>query len=100
MELAARSGASALADRALVELRAAGARPRRTARSGVDSLTPSERRVAALAAAGAGNAEIAQTLFVTVRTVEMHLSSAYRKLAIGSREALAGALAAGAPPAR
>ena len=88
LELAAACGASALAEHARTELRAAGARPRRVARSGVDSLTPSERRVAALAAEGLTNAEIAQALFVTVRTVEMHLSAVYRKLEIASRAGL------------
>jgi DNA-binding CsgD family transcriptional regulator len=94
LELATASGATALAERARIELRAAGARPRRVARSGVDSLTPSERRVATLAAEGLTNAEVAQTLFVTVRTVEMHLSAAYRKLEIPSRAALPAALSA------
>ena len=94
LELAATCGASALVEQARTELRAAGARPRRAARSGVESLTPSERRVAVLAAEGLSNAEIAQALFVTVRTVEMHLSAAYRKLEIASRAALPAALAA------
>ena len=62
-------------------------------RRGVDALTPSERRVAGLAAEGLANAEIAQALFVTVRTVEMHLSAAYRKLEISSRAELSRALA-------
>ena len=70
------------------ELLAAAARPRRIALSGVDSLTGSEHRVAQMAAAGLANREIAQALFVTVRTVEMHLTHAYRKLDISSREEL------------
>ena len=94
LELAAACGASALVEQARTEVRAAGARPRRVARSGVESLTPSERRVAVLAAEGLSNAEIAQALFVTVRTVEMHLSAAYRKLEIASRAALPAALTA------
>jgi DNA-binding CsgD family transcriptional regulator len=57
-------------------------------RSGVDALTPSERRVCQLAAEGHSNPEIAQALFVTRRTVESHLASAYRKLGISSREGL------------
>ena len=61
--------------------------------SGVDSLTASERRVAELAARDRSNKEIAQALFVTVKTVELHLSSVYRKLQIGSRRQLAAALA-------
>jgi DNA-binding CsgD family transcriptional regulator len=55
-------------------------------------LTASERRVAELAADGASNKEIAQSLFVTLRTVEMHLSNAYSKLEIRSRHELATAL--------
>ena len=64
--------------------------------SGVESLTPSERRVAQMAADGSTNRQIAQDLFVTTKTVEVHLSSVYRKLDIASRTRLAGALA-GAP---
>ena len=69
------------------------ARPRRLVLSGVDSLTPSERRIAAMAAEGLSNREIAQALFVTLRTVEMHLSNAFRKLDISSRTQLPAALA-------
>ena len=94
MELAARCSATALVERAGIELRAAGARPRRTARRGVDALTPSERRVASLAAEGLSNAEVAQALFVTVRTIEMHLSATYRKLGIASRSQLPASLGA------
>ena len=85
--------APARSPRAESELLATGARPRRIALSGVDSLTPSERRVAELAAEGPTNREIAQALFVTQRTVEVHLTSIYRKLAISSRSQLAAALA-------
>ena len=62
---------------------------RRPALTGVDSLTPSERRIADLAARGLSNPEIAQALFVTVKTVEMHLGNTYRKLDIHSRRELA-----------
>ena len=55
-------------------------RPRRIALSGLESLTPSERRVAAMAAKEMTNRDIAQALFVTPKTVEVHLSSVYRKL--------------------
>ena len=57
---------------------------------GLDALTPSERRVGTLAAAGRSNKAIAQELFVTPKTVEVHLSNAYRKLGITSRSELAG----------
>ncbi len=93
VELATICGAASLAERAERELLATGARPRRIALSGIASLTPSERRVAEMAAEGPTNREIAQALFVTQRTVEVHLTSIYRKLAISSRSQLAGALA-------
>ena len=88
LDLAHRCGALALTERARTELVAAGGRPRRLVVSGFDSLTPSERRVAQLAAAGPSNRDIAQNLFITARTVEGHLSHAYQKLAITSREQL------------
>ncbi len=94
LELAGACGATALADRTRSELRASGVRPRREALSGVDSLTPSERRVADLAAAGRTNREIAQELYVTPKTVEVHLSNTYRKLEISGRRELSSALAA------
>jgi DNA-binding CsgD family transcriptional regulator len=96
VELATMCGAAPLAGRAETELLATGARPRRVALSGVDSLTPSERRVAQMAAEGRTNREVAQTLFVSPKTVEVHLSSVYRKLGIRSRSQLPGALAEGA----
>jgi DNA-binding CsgD family transcriptional regulator len=92
LELAHRARAEPLATLAREELLAAGARPRRPWLTGVDALTPSELRVARLAAAGHSNQEVAQSLFITTQTVKGHLSSAYRKLGIGSRHELAGAL--------
>jgi DNA-binding NarL/FixJ family response regulator len=92
MDLAHRCGAVPLADRAAAELRAAGARPRRRSTTGADALTAGERRVAELAATGMTNKEIAQSLFVTLRTVEMHLSNVYSKLRIESRQVLGEAL--------
>jgi DNA-binding CsgD family transcriptional regulator len=93
LELADVCGAEPLAADVRTELNAAGVRPRTSALSGVESLTASERRVADLAAGGQTNSEIAQTLFVTPKTVEVHLTNAYRKLGIRSRKQLAGALA-------
>jgi DNA-binding CsgD family transcriptional regulator len=95
LELAHRCGAQPLEERARTELVASGARPRRAALSGVESLTASELRVCQLAAQGLSNAEIAQSLFVTRRTVETHLGNAYRKLEITSRAELAQALSGG-----
>jgi DNA-binding CsgD family transcriptional regulator len=60
--------------------------------SGVEGLTPSEVRVAELAAEGLTNREVAQSLFVSEKTVETHLGRVYRKLDIKSRHALPGAL--------
>lgn len=85
-------GATMLAERARAELVAAGARPRRAALSGRDALTAAERRVAALAAEGRTNRQIAQALFVTQRTVETHLTHAFAKLDVSSRDELAAAL--------
>jgi DNA-binding CsgD family transcriptional regulator len=92
IDLAHRCGAVALEDRALAELRATGARPRRRATTGIGALTPSERRIAELAATGQQNREIAEALFVTTATVEFHLRHAYRKLGIASRTQLVDAL--------
>ncbi len=94
IEIGSACSADALVERARGELRAAGARPRREALGGIESLTPSERRVADMAADEMTNREIAQALFVTPKTVEVHLSNAYRKLDIRSRRQLADALTA------
>ncbi|MGH3134923.1 MAG: helix-turn-helix transcriptional regulator, partial [Gaiellaceae bacterium] len=93
LELAEISGATALVASTKTEIYATGARPRTSALSGVGSLTASERRVADLASDGFTNRDIAQTLYVTPKTVEVHLSNAYRKLGIGSRRELPVALA-------
>jgi DNA-binding CsgD family transcriptional regulator/tetratricopeptide (TPR) repeat protein len=93
LALAARCGARTLERRARAELAAIGVRPRSTERSGADSLTPSERRVVELAATGRTNREIAQTLFVTEKTVETHLGRSFRKLDISSRRQLPDVLA-------
>ncbi|MFF3660886.1 helix-turn-helix transcriptional regulator [Streptomyces olivochromogenes] len=92
LDLATRCGARALAQRANDELVAAGARPRRAALSGPAALTASELRVARMAAADRTNREIAQALFVARRTVEIHLTSTYRKLGITSRQAFREAI--------
>jgi DNA-binding CsgD family transcriptional regulator len=90
--IARRGGASVLADRARLELAALGARPRRESLGGRESLTPSESRVANLAAEGLTNRQIAETLFVTVKAVEWHLHHVYQKLGIDSRRQLPDAL--------
>ncbi|GGO90512.1 helix-turn-helix transcriptional regulator [Wenjunlia tyrosinilytica] len=85
-------GAGVVAEQALGELRALGDRPRTRTFHGVDALTPTERRVAGLAADGMTNREIAQHLFVGLRTVEVHLTNTYGKLGIEGRQGLAQAL--------
>jgi DNA-binding CsgD family transcriptional regulator len=93
LDVASRAGARPLAEQAETDLRATGARPRKVVVSGVDSLTASERRIAELASQGLTNREIAQTLFVTARTVEGHLTGVFRKLRLDSRTELPAALA-------
>jgi DNA-binding CsgD family transcriptional regulator len=92
LDIADRMGAERLAAEARAELAAAGGRPRRRRLSGVEALTPTERRVAEMAAGGLRNKEIAQALFVSRKTVEMHLGHAYSKLDIHARDQLASAL--------
>ena len=93
LEIAHRAGAKPLAERASAELAATGARARTLVLTGLDALTPSERRIAEMAADNMSNKDIAQALFVTPKTVEVHLSNVYRKLGIASRSQLADALA-------
>ena len=83
-----RVGARPWADRARSELSASG-QTRAAHRTIAESLTPSEHQVAELVAEGLSNREIASRLFVSVRTVEMHVSRAYRKLGVRSRAGLA-----------
>ena len=90
--LASECGGTRLANRARDELGRSGARLMREPASGVEGLTPSEVRVAELAAEGLTNREVAQALFVSEKTVETHLGRVYRKLDIKSRHALPGAL--------
>jgi DNA-binding CsgD family transcriptional regulator len=90
--------AAPLRDRAADELKATGARVSRPGLTGVDALTASEHRIASMAAGGMSNGAIAQALFVTVKTVEMHLGHAYNKLNLSGRSQLAAALGGGAIP--
>jgi DNA-binding NarL/FixJ family response regulator len=88
LRLAMSCGATRLTRRARAELASAGARVRVEGAGSADTLTAAERRVARLAADGCSNREIAETLFVTEKTVETHLANTYRKLNIRSRRAL------------
>jgi DNA-binding NarL/FixJ family response regulator len=92
IELAADTTADALRERARAELAMTGGAPGGERLTGPDALTPSERRVVELAAAGRSNPDIAAELFVSRKTVEFHLSNAFRKLAVGSRDELLDAL--------
>ncbi|NBM17608.1 LuxR family transcriptional regulator, partial [Streptomyces sp. GC420] len=96
-ERADRLGAFRLRAVAEDALREGGARRSATALTGSESLTDSERRIAALAAAGRTNADIAGLLHLARRTVETHLTSAYRKLGIRRRTELALVLSMSPP---
>jgi DNA-binding CsgD family transcriptional regulator len=100
LHLADRDGMRLLAKRARHELQAVGARPRRSATSGIDSLTPAEHRVATLAAQGHNNPEIAQRLYITRRTVETHLTHVFQKLGLSTRTDLAARFADAQPAER
>ncbi len=96
--LSQRGGAAAIAQRARTELAATGARPRREQLSGILSLTASERRVADLAAESLTTRQMAESLFITPKTVEFHLRNIYRKLDIRSRGELADVIDAESIP--
>jgi DNA-binding CsgD family transcriptional regulator len=95
LDLAHRCGATVLAERAKTELIAMGARPRRPALTGYEALTATERRVAMMACEGLSNPELAQALFVSLKTIEAHLGHVYDKLGIHSRTELPRALSEG-----
>ena len=92
VDLGVRCGAMALAAAAREDLIAAGGRMHQVSPRRTDTLTGSERRVALMAAGGRTNREIAEALFITLRTVELHLTNAYRKLGVGKRTELTPAL--------
>jgi DNA-binding CsgD family transcriptional regulator len=88
-------GAHPWARQAAHELAPAGAH--RSAGADEVVLTATEERIAALVGAGRRNREVAAELFVSVATVEAHLTRIYRKLGVRSRTELTGKIAAGAP---
>jgi DNA-binding CsgD family transcriptional regulator len=94
LDLAERCGSADLVDRARAQYVVAGGRLRPALPTGVSGLTAAERRAVALAAADRTNRQIAEELFLSVRTVEIHLTNAYRKLGVARRSELAAALAA------
>jgi DNA-binding NarL/FixJ family response regulator len=85
-------GTEAFAERARLELEAAGERARKRTVETPDQLTPQETQIARLAAEGSTNREIALRLFISASTVEYHLRKAFRKLDITSRTQLEGRL--------
>ncbi len=89
LDTARRCGATALAEHAREQLALSGARLRREALSGPAALTPAERRVAELAAAGLTNRQIAEQLWVSRKTIEAQLGAVYQKLGTSDRTALA-----------
>ncbi|HEY1276279.1 MAG TPA: AAA family ATPase [Thermoleophilaceae bacterium] len=92
IQLAEECGALALAESARAELHAGPGRRPRAELTGPGALTAAEWRVCRQVAEGHTNREVAQTLFVTEKTVEQHLSSAYNKLGIRSRYQLPAAI--------
>jgi DNA-binding CsgD family transcriptional regulator len=92
LRLAQRSGAGPLAQRAYDELQASGLRLRRADLDDRDALTPAELRIARAAARGLTNREIAATLYLSIKTIEMHLGRVYRKLGITTRDQLPAAV--------
>ena len=92
VEHARAAGALPVTRRATPLLARLGVRLTDGPRSPLDALTPGERRVVELAASGLTNRQVAQELVVTVKAVEWHLSNAYRKLRVTSRDQLAGML--------
>ena len=87
------SCAGRLAARVREELVELGVEPSVAAPSGVRALTQTERRVAALAAEGRSDSEIAQALYVTPNTIDTQLGGVFRKLGVSSRDELAPVLA-------
>jgi len=92
LRLAQTCGADGVAEHARHELAASGLKSERHTHQGAERLTASEQRIAEMAATGASNIDIAQSLFISLKTVEMHLTHSYRKLEIAGRADLARAL--------
>jgi DNA-binding CsgD family transcriptional regulator len=100
IDLADELGAQRVARIGIGALVAAGGRPRRVRTTGPRALTPAERRVVDLASSGLSNPEIAETLVIARKTVEWHLSKAFGKLDVSSREELPEAAPRVAPERR
>jgi DNA-binding CsgD family transcriptional regulator len=85
-------GSRTWGERAATELAAAGGGAVRTAQPGIETLTGQELHVALAVAGGATNREVSSRLFLSAKTVEMHLTRIYRKLGVRSRTELAARL--------
>jgi DNA-binding CsgD family transcriptional regulator len=85
-------GLAAFAERARRELAATGEKPRKRTAEAVATLTAQEAYIARLASQGHTNAEIGAQLYLSMRTVEWHLSKIFSKLGVGSRRELPAAL--------
>ena len=88
-DLAAQCHAQEMAHRVASTATHAGPRHERRLSRGLHAFTPSERKIARMVANGLSNREIADQLFLSQKTVEAHLSRAYRKLGVSSRTQLA-----------
>ncbi len=95
LETFERLGAVPWADQAAAELDATGEQAMRRGSGVLGGLTPQERQIAVLLAAGRTTREAALALFLSPKTVEYHLRHVYLKLGIHSREELAAAVSAG-----
>jgi DNA-binding CsgD family transcriptional regulator len=92
LEVAEACGAGSVASFVRGELESSGVSPSVSAPSGIRALTDTQRRVAALAAEGHSEREIAQAMFVTPNAVDFQLGDVYRKLGVSTRDELALAL--------
>jgi DNA-binding CsgD family transcriptional regulator len=92
LEIAGQCDASTLVEHIRSEIYATGARPRQNGAGGIGALTASERRVVDLAAEGRSTHDIAQALYVTPRTIDVHLGNAFQKLGVRSRRELSSVL--------
>ncbi|HET9518515.1 MAG TPA: LuxR C-terminal-related transcriptional regulator [Actinoplanes sp.] len=97
LELAERCGSGSLVERAREQYTISGGRVRPLEPVGLSGLTSAELRAVTLAANGRTNRQIADELFLSVRTVEIHLTNAYQKVGVARRSELAAVLATAAP---
>jgi DNA-binding SARP family transcriptional activator/DNA-binding CsgD family transcriptional regulator len=95
LEVAEIVGAGAVAALVREEMVEIGVEPTFEAPTGIRALTETERRLAALAAEGRSEREIAQAMFVTPNAIDVQLGGVFRKLGISSRAELAPVLSSG-----